>query len=213
MKAIVLFSGGVDSTVVLALALQQKKICHALSFDYGQRHKVELRAAQRIVEHYKVKHHLITIDPKAFAKSCLIESTPVPKYANVQDAKKAEITSTYVPGRNTLFLAYALSLAESLQADEIHFGANALDFAGYVDCRPAYFEAFQALTNLAIAIHPPKIVTPLIAMNKQEIVQTGKNLNCPLELTHSCYDPSFDGTSCQSCLACRIREDAFNIMS
>lgn len=204
-KAIILFSGGLDSTVMLALALEQKRDCHCLSFNYGQKHKIELEHAKAIAAHYRVPHRIITIDPSAFETTSLVSNISVPKYASAKEASETGVTSTYVPARNTLFLSYALGQAEILGADEIYFGPNAMDYASYIDCRPAFIEAFQHLAAHAINSTAPKIVTPLIHWTKEEIVKKGKELNAPLKMTFSCYDPTPDHKPCGSCQACQLR--------
>lgn len=214
MKTIVLFSGGIDSTVALAMAIQQGRQCHAVSFDYGQRHRLELECAKAIAAHYNVPHLVIKIDPAPFATSSLVNAA----LTIAQDRSVAEITvagtpNTYVPGRNTLFLAYALSLAEAVNADEIVIGANAMDASPYPDCRPQYFEAFQALANCATqqAIEKcgPKIVTPLLYWDKKAIVDKGRSLGAPLEMTFSCYAPTAENAPCGHCDACILRKLAF----
>ena len=213
MKAIILLSGGVDSTVILALAKQQGKECHTISFDYGQRHRLELRAAKNIAKFYGVPHQLLKVDMNCLNKSSLTSNSEIPKDCDLEKVKGGGIPSTYVPARNTIFLSYALGYAECMQANEIHFGANKDDYSPYPDCRPEYFEAFQKTVNMAtkqsIEQTPPLIITPLIYLTKVEIVQKGKELNAPLNLTLSCYDPFPFGEHCGSCLACKIRKQAF----
>jgi 7-cyano-7-deazaguanine synthase len=208
MKAIICLSGGIDSTVMLAQAKAAKIECLALSFDYNQRHKIELEAAKKIALHYKVPHLIVKIDPITFAKSSLVEKSAVPK-----DPYQGGIPSTYVPARNTLFLAYALGQAEIHGADQILFGANKEDQAGYPDCRPEFFQAFESValtaTKDAVEGKGAKILTPLIEMTKEEIIHLGKRLNAPLDLTWSCYDPQAGMKECTLCHACRQR----NILS
>lgn len=214
MKAIILLSGGIDSSVMLAKALEKGRDCFALSFDYGQRHRIELESAKKIAAYYKVPHQIIEIVNPSFISSALVnKETKVQKNRTPQQIATAGIPSTYVPARNTIFLAYALSLAEHLQADEIHYGSNALDFVPYPDCRPDYFSAFQSVINLAtkqsLEGAPPCLVTPLIYMNKAEIIAEGQRLNVPLEDTFSCYSPLPSHTACGQCDACILRIMAF----
>ncbi len=214
MKALILLSGGLDSTVVLAMAIQRNLTCYALSFDYGQRHKTELKAAQAIAQYYHVPHRLTSIVCSAFIHSSLVSPLPIPKYDSFEEVSQTTSTSTYVPARNTLFLAYALGHAEILEADEIHCGPNVHDYNCYPDCREEYFSAFQAVANLATKQgmdgKGPRLCTPLIHMTKKEIVRKGKELNAPLDITHSCYDPSPRGKACDNCLACFWRNEAFS---
>lgn len=212
MKAIVLLSGGLDSTVMLAIALSTGRQCLALSFDYGQRHRIELTAAQQIAKHYNVSHQIIKIDPASFQNSALVTEIAIPQNRSLEQMNRDPIPSTYVPGRNTLFLAYANAQAEIHDADEIYFGPNAMDYHCYVDCRPEFVEKFQDLINIAskkaIEEQPPKIIAPLIKMTKPEIVQRGMELNVPIELTWSCYNPAPGPTPCRTCDACVIRDSA-----
>lgn len=211
MKAIVLLSGGIDSAVVLALALEKKRECIAISFDYSQRHKIELDHAKQIAEYYGVPHRLITLDRSAFGRSSLVGCGDVSKDRELNEIASSGIPSTYVPARNTLFLAFAAQAAEVFDALEIYAGPNLLDQSPYPDCRPEFYDAFQKVLNLAtkqaITHSPPTLVTPLIMMDKIAIVKDAKRLKVPLELTFSCYDPQ-DGNACKRCDACRIREDA-----
>lgn len=213
-KAIILFSGGLDSTVMLALALAEGKECLALSFDYGQRHRIELKAAETIAKYYNVPQQVIQIDPSAFANTSLIGSRGAPKYKSSHEIDPHKIPSTQVPARNTLFLAYALGQSEIHHAQEIHIGPNAQDFAHYPDCRPAFYNTFQAMANHATKQaaegNPPRILTPLIHLHKKEIVALGQSLNAPLHLTFSCYDPTPAGTPCTACLACHTRSAALS---
>jgi 7-cyano-7-deazaguanine synthase len=212
-KAVILFSGGIDSTVMLAMALKRGVSCYAISFDYNQKHINELKAATEIAKQYNIDHHILKIDPSAFKHSSLVSQTPVAKQRSLQEIARSGIPSTYVPARNTLFLAYAVGQAEIIGADEIHFGANALDQAPYVDCRPEYVERYQHLINIAtkqaVEGSPPQLVTPLIQWTKVDIVRQGLLLKAPLDLTWSCYEPSPAGTPCGECDACVIRHDAF----
>jgi 7-cyano-7-deazaguanine synthase len=212
-KAIVLFSGGMDSTVILAMALKEGRECFALSFNYGQRHLCELKSAQAIAHYYHVEHKIIKIDSSVFRKSSLVEDIAMPHNRTLSEMAQGSIPSTYVPARNTLFIAYAVGQAEMIGADEIYFGPNALDYHGYVDCRPEYVQKYQELINLstnqAVEGSPPELIAPLIYMTKVDILKKGIELNVPFHLTWSCYDPTPDHHPCGSCDACIIRQDAF----
>lgn len=210
-RAVALLSGGLDSTTVLAIAKQRGYQVHALSFRYGQRHAVEIEAAIRIAASIGVaSHRIVDIDLRAFGGSALTDDIPVPKGGVVA----GEIPVTYVPARNTIFLAYALAWAEVLGTGDIFIGVNALDYSGYVDCRPEYIAAFQRMANLAtraavddkqgVVIH-----APLISLTKREIVETGLRLRVDYALTRSCYDPASDGLSCGLCDSCRLRLKGF----
>lgn len=211
MKAIVLVSGGLDSAVVLAHALSLGRECFALSFDYGQRHKVELKAAQLICAYYAVPQRVISIEPAVFGNWGLVSQTELPKKRTAQEISAGGIPSSYVPARNALFLSYAMGQAELLNAEEIYYGPNQLD-SNYPDCRVSFLEAFQQLLNVATKQasegHPPKLITPLIHWNKEQIVQRGRQLNVPIDLTFSCYDPLSSGQPCQQCDACILRRNA-----
>jgi 7-cyano-7-deazaguanine synthase len=216
-KAIILYSGGLDSTVMLAMALAAGRICYALSFDYQQRHAQELHAAKLLTAHYRVPHQIVKIDAPAFTTSALVSKQPIAQGRTQADIRAGGIPSTYVPARNALFLAFAMSQAEMVAADEIYFGCNALDYVPYVDCRPAFIEAFQAMMNLAtkqaIEGHPPQLVTPLIELDKSAIVRKGIELNVPLALTWSCYSPTSAGKPCTLCDACRLRLEALEALN
>jgi 7-cyano-7-deazaguanine synthase len=212
-SAVVLLSGGLDSATVLAIAQAQRYACHALSFDYGQRHQVELAAAQRIAEASDVvEHRVIRIDLRAFGHSALTDRIDVPK-----DREAAEmgddIPVTYVPARNTIFLSYALAMAEVIGSSDIFIGVNAVDYSGYPDCRPQYIEAFQRMGRLAtragIEGAPLTLHTPLIQLSKVEIIRRGLSLGVDYSLTHSCYDPDEQGRPCRHCDACLLRMRAF----
>ncbi len=212
MKAIVLLSGGLDSTVMLAMALANKRECFTISFDYEQRHRIELEAAKKIVAFYGVRHRIMTINPGTFAQSSLVSGHNVPKNRTIKEMSLS-IPNTYVPARNTLFLAYAIGQAELAGAQEIYFGANALDIAAYPDCRPAFIQAFQGVYNVAtrqaVEGKPPRLVTPLIEWDKATIIRQGLALKAPLHLTFSCYDPTAKGQPCLQCDACILREQGF----
>jgi 7-cyano-7-deazaguanine synthase len=212
--AVVLLSGGMDSATTAAIALSRGYSVHALSFRYGQRHAAELRAAERVAEHLGVTRHVILdIDLRAIGGSALTGDMAVPKDTPLE-AIGARIPPTYVPARNTIFLSFALGLAEVIGASDIFIGANALDYSGYPDCRPEYFQAFQQMAGLAtragvedrrrITIH-----TPLIELSKREIIEQGLALGVDYGLTLTCYDPSTEGLACGRCEACLLRLKGF----
>ena len=209
-RAVVLVSGGLDSATTLALAVRDGFVAHALSFEYGQRHKLELEAAKRIASALGAREHRIaTIDLRTFGGSALTGDIAVPKNRETRN----EIPVTYVPARNTIFLSYALAWCEVLGAADIFIGANAIDYSGYPDCRPEFISAFEKLANLAtkagvegarFCIH-----APLIAMSKADIIRKGTELGVDFALTHSCYDPTADGAACGECDSCRLRLAGF----
>lgn len=214
MKAVVLLSGGLDSATVAALALAEGRVVSALSFDYGQRHTHELRAAARVAQHLGITdHRTVRVDLSAIGGSALTSAgIPVPHHAPDQIGQ-GPIPTTYVPARNTVFLAVALGLAEVVGAHELHFGANALDYSGYPDCRPAFVEAFQALANVATrdAVQGGarfRVVAPLMQLTKADIIRRGTALGVPYALTHSCYDPVGED-ACGRCDACVLRRKGF----
>jgi 7-cyano-7-deazaguanine synthase len=210
-KAVVLLSGGLDSTTVLALAHQQGYQIYALTFAYGQRQDVELKAAQRAAQRYHVcQHHTAHIDLRAFGGSALTADIAVPKNTL---HNPGHIPVTYVPARNTLFLSYALAWAEVLDARALFIGVNAVDYSGYPDCRPAFIEAFQNLANVATKAgvqsdRPFVIHAPLLNMSKAQIIQTGAALGVDYADTHSCYDP-VGAYACGACDACVLRKTGF----
>lgn len=213
-KAVVLLSGGLDSTTCVAIAQKEGYDVVGLSFDYGQRHTVELEAAARVAKKMGLSNHVTAkIDLRVFGGSALTDDIDVPK-GRSGDEMADEIPVTYVPARNTIFLSFALAFAETQQASDIFIGVNALDFSGYPDCRPEYIKAYEVMANLATksgvegeqGIH---IHTPLIDMTKAEIVQKGLELGVEYGLTTSCYDPTEDGTSCGECDACHLRLKGF----
>lgn len=213
-KAVVLLSGGLDSTTVLAIAQNQGFSTYALSFDYGQNHKIELQAAERVARVLGADQHRVArVDLRSFGGSALTSSEPVPKHRS-SEAIGEGIPSTYVPARNTVFLAMALAWAESLGATDIFIGVNALDYSGYPDCRPEFIEAFETMANLGTKIGSEgrriRIHTPLIALNKRQIVETGLSLGIDYAMTFTCYDPSEDGLACGACDACQLRLKGFN---
>ena len=208
--AVVLLSGGLDSSTCLALAKSQGFDCHALSFDYGQRQRQELAAAQTVAQTIGVaSHRILNLDMRAIGGSALTSDMAVPKHRSADEIGHG-IPVTYVPARNTIFLSYALGLAEVLKANDIFIGVNALDYSGYPDCRPAFIQAFQTMANLATAAgvsgqSPMTIHTPLIDMTKAQIVRTALDLGLDIDMTFSCYDPSPDGEPCGACDACLLR--------
>jgi len=213
-KAVVLVSGGLDSATTLAMARAEGFDCHALSFDYGQRHRAELAAARRVAEGLgATAHRLIKLDLRAIGGSALTDHRiEVPKSA--VDTEPAEgIPVTYVPARNTIFLAYALAWAEVLEARHIFIGVNAVDYSGYPDCRPEYIAAFQAMANLAtkagVEGQTLRIHTPLIHLRKAEIIREGIRLGVDYAATISCYDPDPEGRACGRCDSCRLRAAGF----
>ena len=209
--AVVLLSGGMDSAVVLAIANGQGFACEALSLDYGQRHRCELLAAQRVAKQIGASGHaVLSIDMRAIGGSALTDDIAVPKErADIGEG----IPVTYVPARNTIFLSYALALAEVKGASDIFIGVNALDYSGYPDCRPEYIEAYERMARLAtksgVGGAPLAIHTPLSAMRKSDIVLKGLELGVDFSLTHTCYDPVDDGKPCGSCDACILRRKGF----
>jgi 7-cyano-7-deazaguanine synthase len=213
-KAVVLSSGGLDSTTVLAMVCSQAFEVYSLSFSYGQRHDFELQAAQKIAMAMEVKRHLVTrIDLRPIGGSALTDEIAVPK-ARSEAQMAEEIPVTYVPARNTIFLSYALAWAEVLGAWDIFIGVNAVDYSGYPDCRPEYIQAFETMANLATkaAIEGRgrfRIHTPLIDLTKAQIIQTGMALGVDYGMTHSCYDPNPEGLACGGCDACILRKNGF----
>ena len=208
-RAVVLLSGGVDSTTTLAIAKAQGFACYALSFRYGQRHVIELEAAQRVAKAFGIEHKIVDIDLRAFGGSALTADIAVPKDRPVEDT----IPVTYVPARNTIFLSFALAWAEVLGAQDIFIGVNALDYSGYPDCCPEYIAAFQRMADLATKAGVEgarfRVHTPLIELSKADIIRKGLELGVDYDLTFSCYDPSPEGTPCGHCDSCRIREQGF----
>ena len=212
-RAVVLLSGGLDSATTLALARAGGFDCHALSFQYGQRHGVELDCARRVAASMGVEdHRVMTIDLRVFGGSALTaDDIEVPKSADVVDG--AAIPVTYVPARNTIFLSMALGFAEVLGANDIFIGVNAVDYSGYPDCRPAFVAAFERVANLAtragVEGQMLRVQAPLIDMSKAAIIQRGIELGVDYGLTTSCYDPAVDGAACRRCDACRLRAQGF----
>lgn len=212
-RAIVLLSGGLDSTTTLAIARVQGFELYALSFDYDQRHRIEITAARRVADSFGVKEHrVVKIDHSLFAGSALTDTIEVPKSRSHNEIS-TEIPITYVPARNTVFLALALAWAETLGITDIFIGANALDYSGYPDCRPEFIAAFEKLANLATkaGAHGAKfrIHAPLIELSKADIIRRAFALKIDLSLTHSCYDPLPDGRACGQCDSCQLRRKGF----
>jgi 7-cyano-7-deazaguanine synthase len=215
-RAVLLLSGGLDSATLLALATSEGYAIHALSFDYGQRHSAELSAARKIAKRYGVVQHLIAkIDLRVFGGSALTSNIAVPKDRALDDADTG-IPVTYVPARNTIFLSYALALAEVVGAKEIFIGVNALDYSGYPDCRPEFIAAFERLANLATraGVESPdgsaiRIRVPLIELSKRGIIELGLRLGVDYSMTMSCYDPTPAGEACGRCDACQLRHRGF----
>ena len=212
-KAVVLLSGGLDSATVLAIAGAEGFSPLALSFDYGQRHRIELEAAKRLAGEAGVRHAIIAFDLRQFGGSALTGNIEVPK-DRAEDQMSNAIPVTYVPARNTIFLSMALGLAETIGATDIFAGMNALDYSGYPDCRPEFVEAFQALANLATKAGTEgqrfRIHAPLIHMTKAQIIQRGTSLRVNYALTISCYDPSVNGLACGRCDSCLLRRKGFS---
>jgi 7-cyano-7-deazaguanine synthase len=213
-RAVVLLSGGVDSSTAAAIARQQDFETHALTFRYGQRHECELEAAQRVAAYLgAASHRILEFDLRAIGGSALTNSIEVPKGRSAGEIAHG-IPITYVPARNTIFLSFALALAERLEAENIFFGANQLDYSGYPDCRDEYIHAFERMANLATQAGVEgrsqiKINAPLIHMSKAQIVKQGVALGLDYALTWSCYDPQPDGRACGLCDSCQIRKAGF----
>jgi 7-cyano-7-deazaguanine synthase len=212
--AVVLLSGGLDSATALAIAKDRGYDAYALSFRYGQRHEIEIAAAERVAGALGVHRHVVAdIDLRVFGGSALTSEVDVPHRGSLADLDEG-IPVTYVPARNTVFLSFALAWAETLNSSDIFIGVNALDYSGYPDCRPEYIEAFRRMANLAtkagvegrqsLTIH-----TPLISLTKAEIIRCGSALGVDYALTHSCYDPDSSGRPCQTCDSCLLRAKGF----
>jgi 7-cyano-7-deazaguanine synthase len=213
--AIVLSSGGLDSTTCIAIAKHEGfSPIYSLSFDYGQRHRQELAAAARVAKHFGcAEHRVIRIDLRQFGKSALTADIAVPKDRH-ETAMAAEIPITYVPARNTIFLSYALAWAEVLEVRDVFIGVNAVDYSGYPDCRPEFITAFEAMANLATKMTTEgtkgfRIHTPLIALTKAQIIRHGVELGVDYSMTHSCYDPDLSGRACGRCDSCLLRKRGF----
>jgi len=208
--AVVLFSGGLDSSTCLAIAREEGFAPHALTVRYGQRHAHELAAAERVARAMGVPLKMVSLDLRAIGGSALTGELEVPKDAPIGGG----IPVTYVPARNTVLLALALGYAETLDAQDLYIGVNAIDYSGYQDCRPAFVEAFEKLANVATAAAVQgraryRVHAPLIALSKAQIIQRGGRLAVPYALTHSCYDPDAEGRACGRCDSCRLRAQGF----
>jgi 7-cyano-7-deazaguanine synthase len=211
--AVVLLSGGLDSTTTLAIAIAQGYEAYALSFDYGQRHKIEVEASRRVANSLGAKEHRVAkIDMRIFGGSALTDDRDVPKKRSETEIADG-IPATYVPARNTIFLAYALAWAEIIPVADIFIGVNAIDYSGYPDCRPEFIEAFEMLANLGTKAGVEgtrfRIHAPLIRFSKSEIIRKAAEINVDLSLTHSCYDPSPEGLACGECDSCLLRLKGF----
>lgn len=212
-RTVVLLSGGIDSTTTLAIARAEGYEIYALSFEYGQRHQIETQAAQRVARSLGAKEHRIAkIDLRVFGGSALTDDVGVPKQRSETEIAEG-IPITYVPARNTIFLAYALAWAEVISANDIFIGVNAIDYSGYPDCRAEFIEAFESLASLATKAGVEgrrfQIHTPLIKLSKSEIIRKAVELGVDLSLTHSCYDPSPEGFACAECDSCLLRLKGF----
>ena len=213
-RAVCLLSGGLDSATCLAFSRREGFECHALSFDYGQRHRVELDRARALSSALgAASHRVVAIDLRTFGHSALTDDIAVPKHRDASEMG-AKIPVTYVPARNTIFLSFALAAAEVLSASDIFIGVNALDYSGYPDCRPEFIHAFETMANLATKAGVErtlrtKIHTPLISLSKAEIVLLGHELSVPFEITLSCYDPDASGRPCGECDSCILRARGF----
>ena len=212
-RAVVLLSGGIDSTTTLAIAIAEGYQTYSLSFDYGQRHQIETEAAQRVAKLLGAKEHRIAkIDLRVFGGSALTDDVAVPKQRSETEIAHG-IPVTYVPARNTIFLAYALAWAEVIPANDIFIGVNAIDYSGYPDCRPEFIEAFENLANVGTKASVEgrrfQIHTPLIKLSQAEIIRKAAELGVDLSLTHSCYDPTPEGFACGECDSCLLRLKGF----
>lgn len=216
-KAVILFSGGLDSTTCLAVAKAEGYECHALTFDYGQKHRIEIEAASRIAKHESISHRIFKLDLHQFGGSALTDANlSVPNYESNSESTIPNVSNipiTYVPARNTIFLSIALAYAESLNAKNIYIGVSAVDYSGYPDCRPEYLKSFETLANLATkmgalenGIH---IHAPLIHLSKAQTIQLGNQFNAPYFLTVSCYRANAQGQACGHCDSCHFRKKGF----
>ncbi|MEP6491385.1 MAG: 7-cyano-7-deazaguanine synthase QueC [bacterium] len=214
-RAVLLLSGGLDSTTLLAHATHEGFDVHAMTFRYGQRHAVEIDAARRVAAAYGVNDHVVVdIDLRTFGGSALTSDIDVPKDRDMGADGDSGIPITYVPARNTIFLSFALAWAEVLEARDIFIGVNALDYSGYPDCRPEYIAAYERMANLATrggvdGTNPITIRTPLVALTKAEIIRMGIGLGVDYSMTQSCYDPDPSGAACGHCDACQLRLRGF----
>jgi len=211
-RAVVLLSGGLDSTTVLAIARAEGLDCHCLTVDYGQRHRVEIEAARRVADTLgAASHRIISLDLRAIGGSALTDDIEVPKN---HDPESGEVPITYVPARNTVLLSLLLGLAEVVEADQLFIGANAVDYSGYPDCRPAFLQAFENLATVATVAGAEhgvrfRVRAPLLELSKAEIIRRGLDLGVDYGLTWSCYDPTPDGLACGRCDSCILRRRGF----
>jgi 7-cyano-7-deazaguanine synthase len=211
-RAVVLLSGGLDSTTVLAMARAEGLECHCLTVDYGQRHRVEIEAARRVADAFgAASHRVITLDLRAIGGSALTDDIEVPKD---QDPESGDVPITYVPARNTVMLSLLLGLAEVVEADQLFIGANAVDFSGYPDCRPAFLQAFENLASLATVAGAEngvqfRVRAPLLELSKADIIRRGLELGVDYGLTWSCYDPNPAQLACGRCDSCQLRQRGF----
>ncbi len=213
-NAVILLSGGLDSATAAAVAVRESSNCAAMTFRYGQRHEVEVESARKLVAFFGIGTHLIVDIPvDVFQRTALNPSSGIDVPKNRDLRRSDDIPDTYVPARNTLFLAYALAYAESSGIRSIYIGVNALDYSGYPDCRPEYIDAFERMANLGtragVEGRSFSIRAPLIAMSKSDIIRLGRDLGVDYSLTHSCYDPGPDGVSCGECDSCLLRRRGF----
>src|SRR2546429_608341 len=212
-RAVVLLSGGIDSTTTLAIAIAEGYEAYALSFDYSQRHQIEMEAARRLADSLGAKEHRVAkIDLRIFGGSALTNDIDVPKQRSKSEIAHG-IPVTYVPARNTIFLAYALAWSEVIPANDIFLGVNAIDYSGYPDCRPEFIEAFEALANVGTKAGVEgrrfHIHTPLTKFSKAQIIRKGVELGMDFSVTHSCYDPTPEGFACGECDSCLLRLKGF----
>ena len=213
--AVILLSGGLDSATVLAIARAEGLVCHCLTVDYGQRHRVELDAARRVASALGAEsHRIITLDLRAIGGSALTDDIEIPKD---QDPESGEVPITYVPARNTVLLSLLLGLAEVVGADQLFIGANAVDYSGYPDCRPAFLQAFENLATVATVAGAEhgvrfRVRAPLLELTKAQIIRRGLDLGVDYGLTWSCYDPTPDGLACGRCDSCILRRRGFEEM-
>jgi 7-cyano-7-deazaguanine synthase len=211
MKAVCLLSGGLDSSTCLGVASREGYECYALSFDYGQRQRIELESARRVAHFFGAREHrIVNIDLRTFGGSALTDNIDVPKTGSIGPG----IPITYVPARNTIFLSFAMAWAEILESSDIFIGVNAIDYSGYPDCRPEFIEAFEKMANLATKAAVEgrthlRIHAPLAKLNKADIVRLGKDVGLDFALTHSCYDPDPQGRPCGACDSCVLRRRGF----
>ncbi len=211
-RAVILLSGGIDSATTAAIAIERGFMLSALTFHYSQKHAVEVRSAEALAGFFRITQHTVIDIPAGIFRSALTDvSMPVRK--NSEPGQAGDIPDTYVPARNIIFLSYALAYAESIGATRIYIGATAVDYSGYPDCRPEFFDAFQLMadrgTKAGVSGERIIIETPIIAMRKSEIIRTGARLGVDYALTHSCYDPAPGGLACGACDSCIIRKNGF----